>query len=146
MNTNLLDLNNDVLNIIGDYVEKGNFKRALIKEEQMLNGEKIRFDPMEFYTPYCMYDYDYYNNKNMKDQNAITKDSIKEYLFLKVMLEIVSVKVNAKKDKIKLSKVDMRKCIWVCFQRYKLILDDYKINLNMEDENNYSDEYLTFKK
>ncbi len=34
-------------------------------------------------------------------------------------------------------------CIWVCFPRYKLILDAYKINLNMEDENNYLDEYLT---
>jgi hypothetical protein len=27
MNTNLLDLNNDVLNIIGDYVKKDNFER-----------------------------------------------------------------------------------------------------------------------
>ena len=146
MNPNLLDLNNDVLSIIGDYVKKDNFKRALIKEEQVLNGKKIIFDLLEFYTPYCMYDYDYYNKKIMKDKNAITKDSIKEYLFFKVMLEIVSVKVNAKKDKIKLSKVDMRKCIWVCFQRYKLILDDYKINSNMEDENNSLDEYLTLKK
>ena len=83
--------------------------------------------------------------KIMKDKNAITKDEIKEYLFFKVRLEIVRVKVNAKKDKIKLSKVDMRKCIWVCFQRYKLLLDDYKINLNMEDENNFLDEYLTLK-
>ena len=46
MNANLLDLNNDVLNIIGDYVKKDNSRRALIKEEQMLNGKKIRFDPM----------------------------------------------------------------------------------------------------
>ncbi len=41
MNTNLLDLNNDILNVIGDYVNKDNFKRALIKEEQILNGKKI---------------------------------------------------------------------------------------------------------
>ena len=27
MNTNLLDLNNDILNIIGDYVKKDNFER-----------------------------------------------------------------------------------------------------------------------
>ena len=48
---------------------------------------------------------------------------------------------------IKLTKTDIRLCIWVLFQRYKLILlNDYKINLNMEDENNYLDEYLTLKK
>jgi hypothetical protein len=61
-------------------------------------------------------------------------------------MEIISVKKYAKNDKIKLSKVDMRMCIWVCFQRCKLILDDYKLNLNMEDENNSLDEYLTEKK
>ncbi len=33
MNTNLLDLNNDVLNIIGDYVKKDNFEK-LMNEEQ----------------------------------------------------------------------------------------------------------------
>ncbi len=55
-------------------------------------------------------------------------------------MEIISVKKYAKM--IKLSKVDMRMCIWVCFQRCKLILDDYKLNLNMEDENNNLDEYL----
>ncbi len=37
-------------------------------------------------------------------------------------------------------------CVWVCFQRCNLILDDYKLNLNMEDENIYLDEYLTLKK
>ena len=37
-------------------------------------------------------------------------------------------------------------CIWVLFERYKLILNDYKINLNMEDENNYLHEYLTLNK
>ncbi len=43
------------------------------------------------------------------------------------------VKKYAKTVKIQLSKVDIRMCIWVCFQRCKHILDDYKINLNMED-------------
>ena len=33
-NINLLDLNNDILNIIGGYVKKDNLKRALIKKEQ----------------------------------------------------------------------------------------------------------------
>jgi hypothetical protein len=32
MNTNLLDLNNDVLNIIGDYVKEANFKNQLESE------------------------------------------------------------------------------------------------------------------
>ena len=49
MNTNLLDLNNDVLNIIGDYVkkdileEKRTIKKKLMNEEQIINGRKIRF-------------------------------------------------------------------------------------------------------
>jgi hypothetical protein len=34
MNTNLLDLNSDILNVIGDYVKKDNFKRALIKKNK----------------------------------------------------------------------------------------------------------------
>ncbi len=34
MNTNLLDLNNDVLNIIGDFVKKDNVNK--IKEEILL--------------------------------------------------------------------------------------------------------------
>ncbi len=83
--------------------------------------------------------------KIMKDKKAITKDSIKEYLFYNVRLEIMSVNKYAKTDKIKLSKVDIRMCIWVCFQLYKLILDDYNLILNMEDENNYLDEYLREK-
>ena len=143
MNTNLLDLNNDILNIIGDHVKKDNFKRALIKEEQILHGEKITFGPMNCFTPFCMYDDNY---EYIKDNNNITKDSIKEYLFFNISMDIARVKRYAKIDKIKLSKVDIRMCIWVCFQRYKLILDDYKLNLNVEDENNYLDEYLTLKK
>ncbi len=37
-------------------------------------------------------------------------------------------------------------CIWVGFQRCKIVLDYREIYLNMEDENNYLDEYLTLKK
>ena len=40
MNTNLLDLNNDVLNIIGRYVKRDNFKKQLSEEKQVLNGKK----------------------------------------------------------------------------------------------------------
>ena len=43
MNTNLLDLNNYVLNIIGDYVKKDNFEKQLDEEEQVLNGKKKYF-------------------------------------------------------------------------------------------------------
>ena len=56
------------------------------------------------------------------------------------------IKVHALVDKIKLTKTDLRMCIWICFQRYKFILNDNKINLNMEDENNYLNEYLKLKK
>ncbi len=40
MNTNLLDLNNDILNVIGDYVKKDNFTKELEREEQIINGKK----------------------------------------------------------------------------------------------------------
>ena len=100
MNTNLLDLNNDILNVIGDYVKKDKFKRALIKEEQILNGKKIRFDTLKFYPPYCMYDYDYYGKKIMKDKNAITKDSIKEYIYINISMEIIRVKNMQKLTKL----------------------------------------------
>ena len=46
MNTNLLDLNNDVLNIIGDYVKKDNIKRErekIVNSEQIINGKIIMF-------------------------------------------------------------------------------------------------------
>ena len=41
---------------------------------------------------------------------------------------------------------NLRICIWVFFQRYKMILNDYKLNINMEDENNYLDEYFKLNK
>ena len=55
----------------------------------------------------------------------------------------MTIKDYAKSDKIKLSKVNIRMCVWICSQRCKLILDDYILNLNMDDENNYLDECLT---
>jgi hypothetical protein len=36
-------------------------------------------------------------------------------------------------------------CIWAGFQRCKIVLDYRGMYLNMEDENNYFDEYLTLK-
>ena len=69
---NLLDLNNDVLNIIGVYVKKDNLERKIIKDRQMrsdkqiINGKEIRF---------CPYFY------GIKDRGTISKDNLKKYLF-----------------------------------------------------------------
>ena len=49
MNYNLLDLDNDVLNIIGYYVKKDNLERKIIRDRQLMldrqiiNGKEIRF-------------------------------------------------------------------------------------------------------
>ncbi len=48
--------------------------------------------------------------------------------------------------KIKLSREDNGMCIWVGFQRCKIVLDYREIYLNMEDENNNLNEYLTLNK
>jgi hypothetical protein len=37
-------------------------------------------------------------------------------------------------------------CIWISFQRCKIILKFHEIYLNMEDVKNYLDEHLTFEK
>ena len=37
----------------------------------------------------------------------------------------MKIKEYEKTDKIKLSKVNIRMCVWICSQRCKLILDDY---------------------
>ena len=132
MNTNLLDLNNDILNIIGDYVKKDNFEEQIIKEEQILNGEKITFPCLRYryYIPEGNCDY-------LKH---------KRFIFDYIDDEMIEVKEYAKTDKIKLTNQNLRICIWIFFQRYKLILDDYKLNINMEDENNYLDEYFKLNK
>ena len=83
---------------------------------------------------------------NRIDGNEFKKGFMKRYFFEYIDLEMVTLRQYLKKFKYKLSHADLRMCIWVCFQRCKLILDFYKINLNMEDENIYLDEYLTLKK
>jgi hypothetical protein len=76
-------------------------------------------------------------------------------LFQKIILKILFdnfdnemkyIKVHARVDKNKLTKPDLRLCIWLCLQRFKFILNDKNINLNIDDENNYLNEYLTLKK
>jgi hypothetical protein len=62
--------------------------------------------------------------------------------------EIKILKKYARINKIlkKKSTEDIRICIWVIFERCKVVLGCHEIYLNMEDENNYLDEYLTFKR
>ena len=56
------------------------------------------------------------------------------------------MKGRSNMDNIKLTKPNLRMCVWICFQRFKLVLDNYRLVLDMDDENNYLDEYLTLKK
>ncbi len=56
MNTNLLDLNNDTLNIIGRYVKIDNLKRELMNKEQILKGKRIRFSSFNYCYPCILYD------------------------------------------------------------------------------------------
>ncbi len=83
------------------------------------------------------------NGHCIKDN--ITKDENRIDLFRYVNTKFIEVIEYAKYDKIKLTKQNLRMCVWRFFQRYKLILNDYKINLNMEDENDYLDEYFKLK-
>ena len=75
MNTNLLDLNNDVLNIIGDYVNKDNFERKIMKEKQILNGKEIRF---------CLYPF--WNLYGIKDGDTYSKFILKNIYFIKLIV------------------------------------------------------------
>ena len=87
---NLLDLNNDVLNIIGVYVKKDNLERKIIKDRQMksdkqiINGKEIRFCPY-----FCWFDL---KNYDIKVRGTISKDNINN--------EIKYIKVHARVDKI----------------------------------------------
>ena len=143
---NLLDLNNDILNIIGVYVKKENLERKIRKDRQMMsdkqiiNGKEIRFCPYHNFYWFDLKNYD------IKNRGTISKDDIKKYLFNNIDSEIKHIKVYAQVDKNKLTKADLRLCIWICLQRFKFILNDKNINLNIDDENNYLTEYLKLKK
>ncbi len=114
-----------------------------MEDKQIINGKEIRFNAQFYWTPYIIFDE---NKDYIKARDTITKDDIKSYSFDNIDNEIKNIKVYARIGKIKLTKPDLRMCIWVCFKRCKIILDDHKINLNMDDENNYLDEYLTENK
>ena len=142
-NINLLDLDNDILNIIGEKVKKDNLKRVLVKGEQILNGKHIRFNEFEYCIPHIIFDK---NKDYIKEKNTISKDSIKLYIVDYVDMEIIKIKNNAKTDKIRLDKDNIRMCIWVCFKRCNFILDDYKLIIDSDDEDNFFEEYLKLKK
>ena len=55
-----------------------------------------------------------------------SKDNIKKHLFDNIDNEIKYIKVHARVDKKKLTKPDLRLCIWICLQRFKFILNDKK--------------------
>ena len=85
MNTNLLDLNNDIINIIGDYVKKDNLEDKLRSAEQVLNGKKIRFNKLNekyWFVP-------------INDINKLTNDNIKEYLYYYLDSEFMQIKKYA---------------------------------------------------
>ena len=136
MNTNLLDLNNDILNIIGDFVKKDNKEREIDKlkdSEQIINGKSIYFPKF----------YDY----NISRYILNTKEEIKEYIFNYINYDFPGIKMYALDRKIRLSNDDKRKCFWILFKRCKLIFEDNKMIYNMDDneEKDVIMEYLTLK-
>jgi hypothetical protein len=116
---NLLDLNKDIINIIGDFVNKDNLQRErdnLKREreeienvEQIINGKKIIF------RNFC-------GNYISDTHRLNTKEDIKQYLFNYVNEEFPDIKTYAKNYKIRLNKDDKSRCAWVLFKRCKLIL------------------------
>ena len=94
MNFNLLDLNNDVLNIIGYYVKKDNLERKIVKDSkirsyrQIINGKEIRFCPYYYYGSIAFDLKLTLHEHSIEDLHTISKDIIKRYVFDKVHYEI----------------------------------------------------------
>ena len=141
MNTNLLDLNDDILNIIGDFVKKDNKEREIDKlkdTEQIINGKLIYFPNF----------YDY----NISGYELNTKEKIKEYIFNYINYDFPGIKMYALDRKIRLSNDDKRKCFWILFKRCKLIFEDNKVCHNKviynidDEEKDIFEEYLKLKK
>ena len=105
---NLLDLDNDVLNIIGDYVKADNFER--IKEEEK-------------------------QNKKME-------------IFKFVDEKIKQLKIDAKKEKIKISKFDFNFAVLLIFDKHfvKNYGENWKNdNKVCNDFSSINEEYLKLK-
>ncbi len=137
---NLLDLDNDILNIIGDFVKKDNEEREeeIVNSEQTINGKIIMF------RNFCG---DYIT----KPLN--TKEDIKNYIFDYIDREFPDIKTYASNHRIRLSKDDKRRCAWVLFKRCKFIFNGNKLvhnkviyNMDDEEEKEIFEEYLKLKK
>jgi hypothetical protein len=143
---NLLDLNTDILNIIGNFVKKEKEREEredreieeIVNSEQIINGKIIRFP--NFCGEYIT-----------KPLN--TKEDIKNYIFDYIDREFPDIKTYASNHKIRLNKDDKRRCAWVLFKRCKLIfvpnkLHHNKVIYNMDDdeEKEIFEEYLKLKK
>jgi len=137
---NLLDLDNDILNIIGDFVKKDNEEREeeeIVNSEQTINGKIIMF--RNFCCSYIT-----------KPLN--TKENIKEYIYDYIDREFPDIKTYASNHKIRLNKDDKRRCAWVLFKRCKFIFNGNKllhnkVIYNMDDEEkDIFEEYLKLKK
>ena len=102
-NINLLDLNNDILNIIGGYVKKDN-ERRIVKEKsfefvdermkqfetnarknnRFINREETRFWSWRFFN--CFY-HSHFETDYIVDNNCEIIEFYKEYLILKNKFE-----------------------------------------------------------
>ena len=85
MNTNLLDLNNDILNIIGDYVKEDNCNKQLESEmkrnllEYFISSILSHYDENDIYVSI-----DEINDKNyykLLKQSDYTENEIKDIIF-----------------------------------------------------------------
>jgi hypothetical protein len=97
MNINLLDLNDDVLNIIGRYVKKDNFEKQLDEEEQVLNGKKIIFPSCSWYGYLDDIYLDHKKYMNRIDGSEFKKGFMKRYFFEYIDLEMVTLRQYLKK-------------------------------------------------
>jgi hypothetical protein len=146
---NLLDLNPDILNIIGDFVKKDNKEREererkdniKREREKIVNSEQIINEKIIMFRNFC-------GDNITKSLN--TKEDIKNYIFDYIDREFPDIKTYASNHKIRLSKDDKRRCAWILFKRCKLIFESnkrHKVIYNMDDEEkDIFEEYLKLKK
>jgi hypothetical protein len=124
---NLLDLDNDILNIIGDFVKKDNEERENEPKNdfQIINGKEIRFRNFKHF--------------DLREDTLNTKENIMEFICNYIDREYPDIKTYASNRRIRLTKDDKRRCVWVLFQRCKHIFygNKYlynKVIYNMDDE------------
>ena len=150
---NLLDLNTDILNIIGNFVKKEKEReereesereeREDREREEIVNSEQIINGKIIMFRNFC----GEYITKPLN-----TKEDIKNYIFDYIDREFPDIKTYASNHRIRLNKDDKRRCAWVLFKRCKLIfgrnkLYHNKVIYNMDDEEkDIFEEYLKVNK